>query len=201
MAAALNKESPAFHTVAFAASAGGIPALMEVLSQLPADFPAALVIVQHVNPRHRSALASILARRTALAVSEAHEGDKLRQGHVYTAPPNRHTVVKSDYTLSLTDTERVHFVRPSADVLFESVAASCRKRAIAVVLSGSGLDGADGVAAIKRMGGTVIVQDPSTAESGGMPQAAIKTGMADFALRLDEIAPTLLTLCASKAAT
>jgi two-component system chemotaxis response regulator CheB len=88
----------------------------------------------------------------------------------------------------------VHFVRPSADLLFESAAASYRERAIAVVLSGSGKDGAMGVRAIKKMGGTVIVQDEKTAEFFGMPGAAQQTGIVDFILPLHEIAPALQTL-------
>ena len=169
-----------------------------MLKALPADFPAALVVVQHVDPRHRSLMAEILGRRTALGVSEAHEGDRLASGHAYIAPPNRHLLVNPDRTLSLTQTELVHFVRPSADLLFESVAATYRERAIAVVLSGSGEDGAIGVTAIKKMGGTVIVQEPKGSEFSGMPEAAARTGSADFVLALDEIAPALQTLCANR---
>lgn len=169
-----------------------------MLEGLPQDFPAALVVVQHVDPRHRSLMAEILARRTRLAVTEAREGEQLQVGHVYVAPPNRHLLVNPDRTLSLTQTELVHFVRPSADLLFESVAASFRERAIAVVLSGTGEDGAMGVTAIKKTGGTVIVQDAKSSEFSGMPAAAERTGAADFVLGLDEIAPALQTLCTPK---
>jgi two-component system, chemotaxis family, protein-glutamate methylesterase/glutaminase len=103
-------------------------------------------------------------------------------------------LVNSDRTLSLTQTELVHFVRPSADLLFESVAASFKERAIAVVLSGTGSDGSMGVRAIKKMGGTVIVQDEKSSEFFGMPGAAVQTGCVDFILPLDEIAPALITL-------
>jgi two-component system chemotaxis response regulator CheB len=88
----------------------------------------------------------------------------------------------------------VHFVRPSADLLFESVAASYRERAIAVVLTGSGSDGSMGVQAIKKMGGTVLTEDPESAEFSGMPQAAVETKSVDFVLSLDEVAPALVTL-------
>src|SRR5437763_3607558 len=184
-----------FDVVALAASAGGLNALTHVLAALPGDFPAALVVVQHLDPRHRSLMADILSRRTALPVKEAAEGDELRPGRAYLAPPNRHLLVNPDRTLSLTQTELVHFVRPSADLLFESAAASFKERAIAVVLSGSGHDGAMGVKAIKKMGGTVIVQDARNAEFPGMPEAALATGLADFVLSLDEIAPALQKLC------
>src|SRR5437016_11445144 len=184
-----------FDVVALAASAGGLNALTHVLAALPRDFAAALAVVQHLDPRHRSLMAEILSRRTALPVKEAAEGDELRPGQAYLAPPNRHLLVNPDRTLSLTQTELVHFVRPSADLLFESAAASFKERAIAVVLSGSGHDGAMGVKAIKKMGGTVIVQDSRTSEFIGMPEAAQQTGIADFSLPLEEIASALQTLC------
>lgn len=184
----------AFEIVAIAASAGGLNAISEVLAGLPADFPAAIAIVQHLDPRHRSLMADILSRRTPLAVKQAEEGDVLQAGTVYIAPPNRHLLVNPDSTLSLTQSELVHFVRPSADLLFDSVAASYKAAAIAVVLSGTGNDGAMGVQAIDKMGGTVIAQDQATSEFFGMPSTAIHTGAVDFILPLSEIAPALITL-------
>ena len=189
-----------FEIVALAASAGGLKALTDVLAALPREFPAALVVVQHLDPRHRSLMAEILGRRTALRVREAHEGDRLEKGLASIAPPNRHLLVNADGTLSLSQSELVHFVRPSADLLFESTAASYRERAIAVVLSGAGRDGAMGVRAIKKMGGTVIVQDARTSEFFGMPEAAQQTGLVDFILPLHEIAPALKTLVNGAAA-
>jgi two-component system chemotaxis response regulator CheB len=183
-----------FEIVAFAASAGGLRALTEVLVSLPADFPAGIVVVQHVDRRHRSLMAEILGRRTALRVNEASDGARVAPGSVFIAPSDRHLLVNKDASLSLTQTELVHFVRPSADLLFESTAAAYRERAIAVVLSGTGTDGAMGVKAIKKMDGTVIVQDPRSAEFAGMPEAAQLTGMADFVLSLDEIGPALRKL-------
>jgi two-component system chemotaxis response regulator CheB len=183
-----------FDIVALAASAGGLQALIRVLSGLPGDFPAAIVVVQHLDPRHQSLIADIFGRRTALKVKEAEEGDRLAPGFVYTAPPNRHLLVNPDGTLSLTQSELVHFVRPSADLMFESVAASYGDRAIAVVLTGTGADGSMGLRAIKKMGGTIIVQDQKTSEFFGMPGAAIETGTVDFVLPIDEIGPALRTL-------
>lgn len=103
-----------FDVVAIAASAGGLKALSVVLAALPAEFPAAVAVVQHVDPRHRSLMATILSRRTVLTVKEAEEGDLLRPATVFIAPPNRHLLVNADGTLSLTSSELVHFVRPSA---------------------------------------------------------------------------------------
>jgi two-component system, chemotaxis family, protein-glutamate methylesterase/glutaminase len=146
-----------------------------VLKQLPADFPAAILIVQHLDPRHRSLMADILSRRTPLHVKQAADGDCLRPATVLVAPPNRHLLVNSDGTTSLTQSQLVHFLRPSADLLFESVAASYRQRAIAVVLTGTGTDGSMGIRAIKKTGGTVIIEDEKTAEFSGMPSSAIQT--------------------------
>ena len=183
-----------FDIVALAASAGGLNALSLVLAGLPGDFPAPVVIVQHLDPRHRSLMANILSHHTPLKVKQAEEGDSLQAGTVYIAPPDRHLLVNPDTSLSLTQSELVHFVRPSADLLFESVAASFREAAIAVVLSGTGSDGAMGIQAIKKMGGTVIAQDKTSAEFFGMPGAAIQTGDVDFILPLDDISPALVTL-------
>src|SRR5205807_696775 len=175
-----------------ASSAGGLRALSEVLAALPSEFPAAVVVVQHLDPRHRSLMADILSRRTPLPVKQAEEGEMLVRGRIYIAPPDRHLLVNANGTLSLSQSELVHFVRPSADLLFESVAASYKDRAVAVVLTGSGSDGAMGLKAIKKMGGTVLAQNKETAEFFGMPGAAAQTGSVDFALPLEEIAPALV---------
>jgi two-component system, chemotaxis family, protein-glutamate methylesterase/glutaminase len=181
----------AFDCVALCASAGGFNALRDVLSGLPGDFPAAIVVVQHLDPRHRSVMAELLSRRCRVDVRQANVGDVLEPAVALIAPPDRHLLVNGDGTISLTQTQLVHFVRPSGDLLFESVAASYRDRAIAVVLSGTGQDGAQGTRAIKKVGGTVIVQDEASAEFFGMPSAAIRLGTPDFVLSLEEIAPTL----------
>jgi two-component system chemotaxis response regulator CheB len=186
--------------IALAASAGGLLALSKVLSALPEHFPAAIVVVQHLDRQHPSHMAEILARRTLLPVKQAEEGDPLQPGTVAIAPPDQHLLVKPDGTLSLSHAELVHFLRPSADLLFESVAASYKKRALALVLTGMGSDGAMGVKAIKKMGGTVIVQDKTTAQFSGMPAAAIDTGDADFILPLEQIGPALVQLVAKGSA-
>lgn len=193
-AVARQFEGAAFDVVALAASAGGLAALSRVLSGMPGEFPAALVVVQHLDPRHRSLMAEILTKRTSLKVRQASNNDELRAGSVYIAPPDRHLLVDPDGTLSLSQSELVHFVRPSADLLFESVAACYKDRAIAVVLTGTGSDGNMGVTAIKKMGGTVIAQDEQSSEFFGMPGAAIQTGNVDFVLPLDEIPAALVTL-------
>ena len=185
---------PSFPIIALAASAGGIRALTRVISGLTSDISAALVIVLHLDPTHRSHLSQILDRETSVSVKEAEDGERLSPGNAYVAPPDHHLLVNPDGTLSLTRTEFVHFVRPSADLLFESVAASYGERAIAVVLSGSGVDGASGVRAIRKRGGVVLAQDEASSEFFGMPGAAIQTGDVNRVMPLDEIALALIGL-------
>ena len=191
---AVRPVKSAFDIVAVATSAGGLHALTDILTTLPADFPVPMVVVQHLDPRHRSLMAEILGRVTALTIKQAEEGDRLAPRTVYIAPPDRHLLVNPDRTLSLSQSELVHFVRPSADLLFESVAASHRERAIAVILTGTGSDGTMGVQAIKKMGGTVIVQDLESAEFSGMPAAAIHTGLVDMIVPLKDMALTISKL-------
>ncbi|MEX2393890.1 MAG: chemotaxis protein CheB [Actinomycetota bacterium] len=177
-----------------AASAGGLSALSRVIGALPGDFPVPLVVVLHLDRRHRSLMAEILGRRTALSVRQAAEGDTLAPGVVYIAPPDHHVLVNGDGSLSLSRSELVHFVRPSADLLFESAAAAYRSRAIGVVLTGTGADGSVGAKAFNTTGGTLIAQDEDSSDFFGMPDATIKAANVDFILALDEIAPALLAL-------
>jgi two-component system chemotaxis response regulator CheB len=185
-------ESGDLDVIGVAASAGGLRALTAVFAPLPPDFPAPIVVVQHLDPRHPSLLAGILGRATRLPVKEAQEGEGLRPGVVFVAPPDHHLLVNANGTLALTRTEMVHFVRPSADLLFESLAASIKARTLAIVLSGTGSDGAMGLRAVRRMGGTTIAQDEATSEFFGMPDAAIRTGFVDMILPLDRIAGAML---------
>jgi two-component system chemotaxis response regulator CheB len=179
--------------VAIGASAGGVEALHVVVETFPTDFPVPVLIVQHMDPRHRSMLAGLLARRCRLTVKQAVNDESIQPGTVYIAPPDAHLVVREGRLL-LTDTKAVHFSRPSIDLLFESVAAAYGDRTISVILSGSGLDGADGTRAVKAKGGTTIAQSPSTAAHSGMPQAARATGCVDLTLPLEEIGPAIVSL-------
>src|SRR5215467_4579599 len=185
--------TPQFDVVAIGASAGGVEALHAVVATLPVDFPATVLIVQHMDPRHKSMLAGLLGRRCKLAVRQAVTGEVVQPATVYIAPPDMHLITREGH-LVLTDTKLVHFSRPSIDLLFESVADDYGDRAIAVVLSGSGVDGAAGIRAIKGKGGTTIIQDPASAAHAGMPQAARATGCVDLTLPLEEIGPALVSL-------
>jgi two-component system chemotaxis response regulator CheB len=187
-----------FHVVGIAASAGGLTALGTLLGGFEADFPAAVLVVQHLDRRHPSVMADILGRRTSLPVKQAANGDAIVAGRVLVAPPDNHLLANADETVSLTHSELVHFVRPSADLLFESLAAAFQTRGIAVVLTGSGVDGSMGVQAVKKMGGTVIAQDEATAQFFAMPAAAIATGDVDYVLPLDDIAAAVKKAVTSK---
>lgn len=189
-----NPTSPVFDIVAMTASAHGLDALTRVLSPLPADFPAPIVVVQHLSPKFPSLFAQILNRYTLLAVKEAEEGCLLSPGQVLIAPPDYHLLVNSGGSVSLSHSEKVHFVRPAAEVLFESVAINYKQRAIAVVLTGGDRDGSWGVQAIKSMGGKVIAQDKATSKVWGMPAAAIATGCVDWVLPLDKIGEAITNL-------
>jgi two-component system chemotaxis response regulator CheB len=185
--------------IGIATSAGGLSALSTILSALPATLEAAILVVQHLDPARPSHLADILGRRTPLPVKQAAGKDRLHPGAVFIAPPGAHILVDPEGIISLSHRPPVHFVRPAADRLFESIAGSFGPRAVAVVLTGTGHDGATGAQAVKRAGGRVIVQDEFTSEFFGMPKSAIDAGQVDLILPLDEIAPALVALCGGAA--
>jgi two-component system, chemotaxis family, protein-glutamate methylesterase/glutaminase len=183
--------------VAIGASAGGVEALRVVIDSLPARLPIAVVVVQHLNPRVPSRLAELLGRHSRLPVKEAADGESIVAGVVYLAQPGRHLLVREG-RLGLSDSALVHFSRPSVDSLFESVADAYGDRAVGIILSGTGVDGAAGVRAIKAHGGTTIAQDPATAAYDGMPEAARATGCVDLVLPLTGIGPAVAALVGSR---
>ena len=189
----------AARVVAVGASAGGLQALSLILATLPADFPAPVLVVQHLSPDFPSQLAHILGRHTDLHVKQAEQGDRIQAGHVYVAPPDRHLLACADGTLALTHTHKVHHCRPSVDVLFTSLAASFGARAVGVVLTGGDGDGAAGIVAIKAAGGVTFAQDLSSSQQPSMPRNAAETGDVDFVLPLTEIAAALVALIGHQA--
>ncbi|HJQ74306.1 MAG TPA: chemotaxis protein CheB [Gaiellaceae bacterium] len=185
-------EPPATHVVAIVGSAGGIRAVQSVLGALPVGLDACVVVVIHLTPLAPSLLHSILDRATTLHVAQAFHGALLEPGVVWVAPPDAHLLVEPDETLRLDHSELVHHVRPSADVLLLSMARNHEGPCTAVVLSGTGIDGAAGAAAVKQAGGRVLAQDEATSQYFGMPGAAILAGGVDEILPLDEIASAVL---------
>lgn len=191
-------DGAAGHAVGFVASAGGVVALGDVLRGLPADLDAAVIVVLHLLPEHPSHLAEILARQTHLQVKEAAGGDLLEPGWVYVAPPDAHLVVEEDATLSLRAEAPVRYLRPSGDVLLESLASAYGGNCMAVVLTGLGSDGTAGSRAVKVAGGKVLAQDEATAEFFAMPHSAIDAGLVDRVLPLAEIGPAVVDFVAAR---
>lgn len=190
-------ESPS-RVVAIGVSTGGPQALQYVLSQLSADFPGAILIVQHMPEGFTSMFARRLDETCALEVKEAKPGDLIVRGRVLVCPGNKHMRVKhmplSDVVV-LTEGEKVNGHRPSADVLFNSVAQEFSDRSIGVLMTGMGEDGAEGLGTIKRQGGITIAQAEESCVVFGMPRVAIERGYATRIVTLDALANTLQAQC------
>src|SRR4051812_36337655 len=184
---------PPYDIVAIGASAGGITALKTIIEALPIAFAAALLVVQHLDPARPSQLAHVLGHHSRIPVRQAIEGLVIEPGIAYVAPPDLHLLAR-DGRIVLTRTDRVRFSRPSVDSLFTSVAESCGSRAIAVVLTGFGSDGAAGIRAIKAHGGRTIAQEPDEAAHASMPLAALATDCIDLRLPVGKIGPMLVAL-------
>lgn len=183
-----------YDVVAIGASAGGLHALASVLGPIPASFPSSIVVVQHLDPHHKSMMGDLLGRQTKLHVKQAEHGEVILPGFVYIAPPDEHLLVGPG-KVQLAHSQLVHYSRPSIDLLFESVAGTYGSRSIGVVLSGSNRDGAAGIRTIREAGGVTMVQQPEHAEFKTMPQAAIATGCADMIVELADMASVLTDLC------
>jgi two-component system chemotaxis response regulator CheB len=178
--------------VVLAASAGGLEGLWAVLAPLPADFPAPIVVLQHRGASTPDLLPIVLGRRTALRVRHARDGERPEPGTVYVCPPGTH--MTAGHALELVAGPRLNAVRPSADLMFQSAARAYGPRAVAVVLSGTGADGAIGGRAVVAAGGTLIAQEPASAAHRGMPEAAVAVGPATLVLPPEQIGPALLRL-------
>jgi two-component system chemotaxis response regulator CheB len=163
---------PGHDLVAVAASAGGVEALKRLVSDLPADLPAAVLVALHLPPSARSMLTQILSRSTSLRVVVAEHGAPLRTGEVHVAPPDSHLLVRDGHVV-LGHGPRENGHRPSHDAMLRAVALSAGTRALGVVLTGLLDDGAAGLEAVHRYGGACLVQDPDDAEFGSMPRAAL----------------------------
>jgi two-component system CheB/CheR fusion protein len=173
--------------VAIGASAGGLEAVTELLRGLPADTGMAFVFIQHLAPSHSSMLVPLLSRETAMPVREVENGTALAPNQVYVIPPNAAMTI-SGATLALKPRE---ISGRGIDAFLRSLAAGRNSRSMAVILSGTGSDGALGVQAISAEGGVVLAQDPASAKFDGMPRSAIATGSVDFVLSPEGIAAEL----------
>jgi len=175
-------------------SLGGMHALQSILVNLNRDFCVPIVVAQHRHRRSNEQLPAYFRRNTDLRVVDADDKMWIKPGHVYLAPADYHLLVERG-VLNLSVDEAVRFSRPSIDVLFESAADAYGKALIGIVLTGANEDGARGAERIKKRGGTVIVQDPKTAEAPVMPQSVIDAVRVDQILRLEEIASFLIDRC------
>ena len=181
--------------VGIGASAGGLEALQQFLTFLPRDTDMAYVIIQHLSPDHKSLLREILGKYTSMPVVEAVNGMRVEKNHIYMIPPKYNLEIESD-ELHLTEYNHQHINHP-IDIFFRSLAQSYENRSVAVILSGTGSDGTNGIRAIKEQNGVIIVQTPESAKFDGMPNSAISTGFVDLILNPDSIAREMSHISAS----
>jgi two-component system CheB/CheR fusion protein len=179
--------------IGMGASAGGLEALQQFFGNMPGGSGLSFVVVQHLSPDYKSLLAEILSKHTLMKVIQAENAMEVLPNVVYLIPPKNKMVLR-DGKLYLT--ESVHgSINHPIDIFFNSLAEEMKERSIAVVFSGTGSDGTNGIKSIKEQGGLVIVQDPISAKFDGMPKNAINTGLADFILNPQEIASEILNYC------
>ncbi len=185
-----------FSCIVIGVSAGGLKALISIFKGISADFPAPIVVVQHEKADSGDLLSSILNSKSALSVKTAEEKEILKGGVVYICPADYHLLVEEDKTLSLSVEPKVNFSRPSIDVLFETAAIAYGDELIAVILTGASSDGSIGLVEVMERGGYSIVQDPATAYSRYMPEAALQACPdVNEILPLEEIHSRLISLC------
>lgn len=182
-----------FSIVVIGGSAGALTALTEVVAALPAGFPAPVLVVIHTPADQPSYLPQVLSNAGMLPARHAQDGEALRPGRIYVAPPDFHLLVRGDQ-LSLSRGPRENLARPAIDVLFRSAADTGGPRVTGVLLSGMLNDGTSGLWAIKALGGRAIVQHPEDAEFSDMPLSALRQVEADHVLRAPDIGPQLLRL-------
>jgi chemotaxis methyl-accepting protein methylase/signal transduction histidine kinase/PAS domain-containing protein len=180
-----------FPVVGIGASAGGLDALMRLFDVLPVDSGMAFVLVQHLEPTHVSLTADLLGRHTAMTVAQARNGDSVQPNHVYVIPPDKDLAIREG-TLHLSRPTERRGVRAPIDFFLRSLAEECQEKAVGIILSGTGCDGALGLKAVKGAGGMTMVQDPATAQYDGMPRSAIAIGTVDFVLRIDRMPEALI---------
>lgn len=186
-------EPNSFFVVGIGASAGGIPALKQFFSTMPADSGMAFIVVLHLSAEHESHLASILQSETKMPVVQVTEVTTIEPDHVYVNPPAQHLTVH-ERTITPVELEPTRGRRVPIDLLFRTLGDECREKAICIILSGTGADGTLGLKRIKESGGIAIVQDPAEAEFSEMPRSAIATNHADIILPIAEMPARLLAL-------
>lgn len=190
-AAEAKTGKPPLVIVGIGASAGGVEALGRFFDAMAADSGAAFVVVLHLDPTRESHMASVLGSHTSMAVVQVKDGTRIAPGHVYVIAPDKDLIVRGG-TLHLSAPSESRGHRHPVDVLFRSLAEDQGERSIAIVLSGTGSNGTDGLKEVKATGGLIVVQDPATAKFDGMPRSAISAGMADHILPPEAMPDVLL---------
>ncbi|MDD3312974.1 chemotaxis response regulator protein-glutamate methylesterase [Pseudodesulfovibrio sp.] len=186
---------PVHDVVAIGVSTGGPPVVQKILSSLPEDFPAGIVIAQHMPAAFTGPFAKRLDSVSRISVKEAESGDILKPGHAFVAPGGRHIVLDqkiSRIEVVVTDEPRDALYKPSANVLIGSVAAAVGKRGLGVILTGMGSDGCEGIRQLKERGGRALAQSDSTCVVYGMPKAIVDENLADEIVDLDDMADSIL---------
>jgi two-component system CheB/CheR fusion protein len=182
-----------FPVVGIGASAGGLPALLTLFDNMPATHDMAFVVILHLSPAHPSSAADILQRATRMPVVQVTSRVQIERGHVYVIAPNQQMSM-TDGLLEVNELERPRGKHIAIDMFFRTLAEVHSERAVAIVLSGTGADGAVGLTRIKEQGGITMAQAPGDAEHDGMPSAAIRTGAVDFVLPVAEMPQKLIEL-------
>ncbi|MBF0201590.1 MAG: chemotaxis protein CheR, partial [Desulfamplus sp.] len=179
------------HYVGVGASAGGLEAIEDFFSSMPIDSNLAFIVIQHLSPDYKSLMVELLSKKTSIPVHRSEDGMEVRPNNIYMIPPKKNLSIFHG-KLILKEKDSTRGMNLPIDIFLRSLAQDKGERAIAVILSGTGSDGARGVRAIKEHGGMVMVQDESSAKFDGMPRAAISTGVADFILAPREMADQLM---------
>ena len=190
------KEPKDFFILAIASSAGGLEALTNLFGNLPEsdELNLAIVVAQHLSPTHKSQMVSLLSKGSKWPIKEASHNSKLEKGIIYITPPDKDIIIR-EHRILLSKPSSAVGPKPSADLLFKSVAENFQSRAIALILSGTGRDGSLGIIDINHNGGICLVQSPETAAYNGMPNAAIESGLIDRTIITHEISEVLQLIC------
>jgi len=180
-----------FPIVGIGASAGGLEAFEQFFTHTPPDTGMAFVLIQHLDPKHKSILSELIRRYTRMTVHEVEDGMTIEPNTVYVIPPNRNLALLHGI-LHLLEQSEIPGVRTPIDFFFRSLAEDRKEEAICIVLSGTGTEGSMGLRAVKGEGGMVMVQDPESAKYDGMPRSAIATGLVDYILPPEKMADQLI---------
>lgn len=180
-----------YKAIVIGTSFGGLEALKEILPKLPEDFPIPIIIVLHIGENNNDIFVNLLSELCHLPIKEAESNEPILPGHIYFAPPNYHLLIESDFTFSLSTSEKINYSRPSIDVLFESAAWAYQTKLIGLILTGANSDGAKGLKLVKELGGKTIIQNPCNALSPAMPRFALKIAKPEIRLKLENIAAKL----------